>query len=240
MWLFVIQDRAVWDHFKKASSGRNPKLYPCFPGSPRRHKRRDDLSEGGGRGASFFFQERCTSGFKPERPKASTRSGVMAAPQVAEDGSRGSRIGTAGFAGVGCPDCPGPRVPAARLRALPSWLRRRKVSHVKDRVTPLLGGRIPPAARGARLREARARPRAAAPTPGASGPRAAAQCSRARSRAGRPHTRARAQGPARSEGEGAEGAARGEGEEEAATASPPAGLALALALALRLARAPRG
>ena len=70
----------------------------------------------GGRGASFFFQERCTSGFKPERPRASTWSGVMAAPQVAEDGSRGSRIGTAGFAGVGYPDCQGPRVPAARLR----------------------------------------------------------------------------------------------------------------------------
>uniref|UniRef100_A0A4W2F7Y5 Palmitoyltransferase n=1 Tax=Bos indicus x Bos taurus TaxID=30522 RepID=A0A4W2F7Y5_BOBOX len=41
----------------------------------------------------------------------------MAAPQVAEDGSRGSRIGTAGFAGVGYPDCQGPRVPAARLRS---------------------------------------------------------------------------------------------------------------------------
>ena len=110
--------RAVWDHFKKASSGRNPKLYPCFPGCPPPPEAplRDDLFEGGGRGASFFFQERCTSGFKPERPRASTWSGVMAAPQVAEDGSRGSRIGTAGFAGVGYPDCQGPRVPAARLR----------------------------------------------------------------------------------------------------------------------------
>lgn len=26
--------RADWDHFKKACSGRNPKLYPCFPGCP--------------------------------------------------------------------------------------------------------------------------------------------------------------------------------------------------------------
>ena len=36
----VIRDSrpvtAVWDHFKKASSGRNPKLYPCFPGCPPR------------------------------------------------------------------------------------------------------------------------------------------------------------------------------------------------------------
>lgn len=85
--------------------------------SPPEAPLRDDLFEGGGRGASFFFQERCTSGFKPERPKASTWSGVMAAPQVAEDGSRGSRIGTAGSAGVGYPDCQGPRVPAARLRS---------------------------------------------------------------------------------------------------------------------------
>lgn len=179
-----------------------------FRGPPGSHKLRDDLSEGGGRGAFFFFQERCTSGFKPERPKASTRSGVMAAPQVAEDVPRGSPDRGSGICWRGLsrrpgPPSPGCTAPSPALVAAPP-----QVSHVKDRVTPSLGG-DPPAARGAGLREAGPAPRggAHAQSLGPRRPRRGA-AERAPARAG--PTRARAQGPARSEG-GGRGAAQGRG-----------------------------
>lgn len=78
----------------------------------------------------FRLLERCTFGFKPESPKPSTWSEVMVPLRVSEKRSRGSRIGTVGFAGLAAPTAGDPE---SRLRlsgALLSFSCRRLVSHV--------------------------------------------------------------------------------------------------------------
>lgn len=129
--------------------------------------------------------------------------------RVSEKRSRGSRIGTVGFAGLAAPTAGDPE---SRLRlsgALLSFSCRRLVFTLTTRMP---SSRLPGVARGAQLPGARARLRVAAPTPRAFRPPAPAQCSRARSRSGRPGTRARAQRPVRPEGGGGRGGVTGERE----------------------------